>query len=236
LFLVVAVWLGGFIVVSAAMMLLGLIVARGLVDHGVGAFDSAITDWLVARRTGLMNDLTRYATYLANTEPVVGIAAVVTAVLLVFRRWREAIFLVSALVTEVLVFLVVNYAIDRPRPDVERLNATPGTSSFPSGHAAATLVLWVSIAVIVAVVTTNLVARIVAWIPAATLVWFVPFSRVYRGMHHTTDVLAGLAMGAGALAVGCFVARTWAAAVARRRAEERVRDERVDVEMVSAQR
>jgi len=218
------------------MMLLGLILTRALLDHGVGTFDSAVTDWLVARRTGLVNDLTRYATYLANTEPVVGIAAVVTAVLLAFRRWREAILLVSALVTEVLVFLVVNQAIDRPRPDVERLNATPATSSFPSGHAAASLVLWISIAVIVAIVTTNLVARVVAWIPVATLVWFVPFSRVYRGMHFTTDVLAGLAMGAGALAVGCFVARTWAAAMARRHAEDRRDDEQVVAEMLTAGR
>jgi membrane-associated phospholipid phosphatase len=232
----VAVWVGGFIALTGAMMLLGLIVTRALLDHGVGTFDSAITDWLVARRTGLVNDLTRYATYVANTEPVVGIAAVVTAVLLAFRRWREAIFLVSALVTEVLVFLVVNHAIDRPRPDVERLNATPATSSFPSGHAAASLVLWISIAVIVAIVTTNLVARVVAWIPVATLVWFVPFSRVYRGMHFTTDVLAGLAMGAGAVAVGCFVARTWAAAAARRHAEDRRDDEHVIAEMLSAGR
>jgi membrane-associated phospholipid phosphatase len=44
----------------------------------------------------------------------------------------------------------------------------------------------------------------------------VPFARVYRGMHHTTDVLAGLALGAAALGVGCLVARTWVAATERR--------------------
>jgi membrane-associated phospholipid phosphatase len=231
-----AVLVGGYVAVTAAMMLLGLIVAHALLDHGVGAFDSAITDWLVARRTTRLNDLTRYATLLANTEPVVGLAAVVTVVLVAFRRWREAIFLVSALTIEVTVFLTVNYLIDRPRPDVERLNATPGTSSFPSGHAAASLVVWVAIALIVAVVTTNVAARVVAWIPVAALSWFVPFSRVYRGMHHTTDVLAGLALGVAALAVGCIVARTWAAAVARRHAVEGRDDRPVVAEMARAGR
>jgi undecaprenyl-diphosphatase len=79
-------------------------------------------------------------------------------------------------------------------------------------------VLWVGIALIVAVLTTNVVARVVAWVPVATLAWIVPLARVYRGMHHTTDVLAGLLLGAAALVVGVLVARTWAAANARRHA------------------
>jgi len=225
-----------YVVVTAALMLLGLVLTKALIDHGVGGFDSAITDWLVARRTTELNDLTRYATYLANTEPVVAIATVVTIVLLVMRRWREAIFLVSALVIELTAFLSVNYLIARPRPDVERLNAAPGTSSFPSGHAAATLVLWVGIALIVAAVTANVVARVIAWIPVATLVWMVPFARVYRGMHHSTDVLAGLALGAAAVVAGCFVARTWAAAVERRHARAEEREQGPVADLVSAGR
>jgi len=228
-----AVLVAGYVAMSAALLLVGVLVAKVFLDHGVSAFDGAITDWLVARRTALLNDVTKYATYLANTEPVVGIAAVVTAILLAFRRWREAIFLTSALVIELLVFLTVNYLIARPRPDVERLNATPATSSFPSGHAAATLVLWVGIALIVAAVTTNVVARVLSWVPVATLVWMVPVARVYRGMHHTTDVLAGLLLGAGALGVGCLVARTWQAANQRRHAEA---EERPLPEMASAAR
>jgi membrane-associated phospholipid phosphatase len=226
-----AVLVAGYLAVTAALLLIGLLVAKVFLDHGVSAFDGGITDWLVARRTGLINELTKYATYVANTEPVVGIAAVVTGILAAFRRWREAIFLTSALLIELFVFLTVNYLIARPRPDVERLNATPATSSFPSGHAAASLVLWVGIALIVVALTTNIFARVLSWVPVATLVWVVPFARVYRGMHHTTDVLAGLVLGAGALAVGGLVARTWAAANQRRHAEA---EERPLPQMASA--
>jgi undecaprenyl-diphosphatase len=215
-----AVLVAGYVVVSAALLAIGLLLTKVLLDHGIGTFDSGITDWLVARRTSTLNDLTKYATYLANTEPVVAIAAVVTGLLVAFRRWREAIFLAASLAIELSVFLTVNYTVARPRPDVVRLNATPSTSSFPSGHSAASLVLWVGIAIIVAVLTTNVLLRVLSWLPVATLVWLVPFARVYRGMHHTTDVLAGLALGAAALGVGCLVARTWVAAMERRHARD----------------
>jgi undecaprenyl-diphosphatase len=79
------------------------------------------------------------------------------------------------------------------------------------------LVLWAAIAIIVTVVTTNTLARVLAWLPVAVMTWLVPLARVYRGMHYTTDVLAGLILGVAALAVGCFVARTWSAAADRRR-------------------
>ena len=197
------VLVAGYLVVTAAMLAMGLILTKVLVDHGVGSFDSWITDWLVARRTPLLNDITKYCTYLANTEPVVALAAVITGVLLLRRRWREAIFLASSLVIELLVFLSVNYVVARPRPDVERLNATPGTSSLPVGPRRRLLRAVGRLAIIVAVVTTNVVARVLALVPVATLVWMVPFARVYRGMHHTTDVLAGVALGVAALAVGC---------------------------------
>ena len=62
------------------------------------------------------------------------------------------------------------------------------TSSFPSGHIAATMCLWVAIALVV----TGRVQAWWRWV-FVTLAVIMPvgvaLSRMYRGMHHPTDFL-----------------------------------------------
>jgi undecaprenyl-diphosphatase len=210
-------WVAGFVAVSVVMVSFGLLLTKVSDHHGIVPWDRHVTRWLAAHRVRPLNDLTQYATYVANTEPVVAVAAVAAVLLALYRRWREIIFLVGALALELSVFLTSNSLIDRPRPDVPRLNSTPSTSSFPSGHVAAAIVLWVGLAIVVAVVTTNVVARVVSWVPVAVLPITIAFARVYRGMHNPSDVIAGALLGALALAVACFVARLWAASMQQRR-------------------
>ena len=220
-----AVLLIGYLVISLVMVAVGELLVHAL-GSSVGSWDENVTSWLADHRTGPLNGVTKWATYIANTEGVVAVAAVVCVALLLRRRWREVIVLVGALAVELTVFLTANYIVDRPRPDVPRLNDTPGTSSFPSGHVAASLALWVAIALIVAVVTTNRLARVIAWVPAVVLPVLIAFARVYRGMHHPTDVVAGAALGAMALACAITAARVWTAAETRRHVHEPVGMER----------
>ena len=50
----------------------------------------------------------------------------------------------------------------------------------------------------------------------------VAFARAYRGMHHVTDVVAGMALGIGALAVSLLAVRIVSGTVERHRARTRV--------------
>ena len=58
------------------------------------------------------------------------------------------------------------------------------------------------------------------WICALAVPPIVAVSRMYRGMHHPTDTLAGLCMGIAALLLAILVARV-TDVVSRRRAQER---------------
>ena len=196
-----------FAVVGLILVAFGLLITHVLEHGSIGVWDHHVSQWFDKHRSVRWNRITGDVTDMADTFEVAGVAAVVTIVLLV-RRWgRQAFLLVAGLVIELTVFLASNKIIARPRPAVSHLGGTPSTFSFPSGHTAATVVLYGGIAVIVVVATNRWWPRIVMWILAGALTLAVGLARVYRGEHYPTDVLAGLVLGIGSLVAGVFIIR-----------------------------
>jgi membrane-associated phospholipid phosphatase len=62
------------------------------------------------------------------------------------------------------------------------------------------------------------------YILAVAIPAFVIWSRLLRGMHHVTDVTAGVLMGIGALLVVIFAARAAGAAAAARNSSKRAHE------------
>jgi len=212
----IVVMIVGYLALTVIMLGLGLLLTHAL-DGSIGAWDRHVSDQFARHRTADSNDVTKFATSLVNTLPAILIAAVVDGFLALRRRWREAAFLAIALTLEITVFLSVTFVINRPRPAVPRLNSTPSTGSFPSGHTAAATVLFIGIAVIVACCTRNAPARIASAIIGTAFAVTVGFARVYRGLHYPSDVFVGALLGLACLAVAVVAVRA-APPRARRRA------------------
>ncbi len=185
------------IVLVGVMLGLGWLVTRAFVHDWPFTAEDGIDRSLVGDRTPLLNHVTSFLSTMASTPYAIGLT-VLAAVLarLVFHRWRESLFIAGVVAIEASVFLVTTLVIARPRPAVPHLDISPPTSSFPSGHTAAALALYGAII---------LVAR---YHGARWPVWFlllIPLavggSRLYRGMHHPSDVIAGLLLGAACLAL-----------------------------------
>ncbi len=219
---VVGTYVAGWAVLSAVFSLVGLLLVNVVLAGRAGEWDASVSRWLADRRTPWLDGVTGAGTFIANTLPVVALVAVCCVVLLIVGRWREAVFLAGTLLLEVTVFLTANTLADRSRPDVLRLDSTPSTGSFPSGHAAATLALWAGLAIIVSTNVRRRVVAVLAWGVAAVLAVTVAFARAYRGMHHVTDVVAGMALGIAALAVSLLAVRVVSGTVARHRAHSQV--------------
>ncbi|MEU0133135.1 diacylglycerol kinase family protein [Streptomyces sp. NPDC006296] len=184
-------------------------VGLGLLITGPGArlwpltSEDAVTDALEGARTRTLDTVSLVVSEAGNTVTVVaGTLLACLLLLLVPRlpRWRDALFLAVAVSLQALVFLAVTTAVDRDRPEVERLDASPPTSSYTSGHTGAATALYAGLAVLVLHRVRGPWRR-----PVAVLLLLVPLlvglARMYRGMHHPTDVLGGLLNGGLSLLV-----------------------------------
>jgi undecaprenyl-diphosphatase len=198
---VLAVVVGGYVVLVLTLAAFGHVLVHASLFDGLRATDDRVNRWAAHHRSGALDGFTDFWTTAMNTVPAVAVALLVELRLSLRRRWRDAVLLLSGLALELAVFLTVNALVDRPRPDVKRLGDVPHTSSFPSGHVAATIVLYGSVALFVSLSWKRDLVRWLAWSVVVVFAGCVAFSRVYRGMHHPSDVLVGGLLGVACLAV-----------------------------------
>jgi membrane-associated phospholipid phosphatase len=201
-------FLAAYVILGAVCVGLGLLVTHAGVASGLRHWDVSVNRWFVHQRTDTVNRLTGVGSHLAETPTVVGIGLLVVALVWWRRHDLYAVgILVVGLTLEVTVFVTTTLFVDRARPPVHHLDAAPPTSSFPSGHTAAAVVLYVGLIIVV----HRAWHRNAATIAVAVLLALVPFavglSRLSRGMHHPTDVFVGAALGIAALTFACIAVR-----------------------------
>ena len=106
------------------------------------------------------------------------------------RSWRPLVHFTVLVGGYLALYVIVTHLVPRDRPPVEILD--PGLvpdHSFPSGHVATSIVVYVGIVLWVAAVAP----RWRRWVwPLLLAPLVVAPSRLYQGAHHPTDVMASL--------------------------------------------
>jgi undecaprenyl-diphosphatase len=215
----VIVALIGFAVLAAAAVAAGWALQHYVLpDHGVGKRDEHVNVWLADHRTLLRTDVSFWLSGIGDVYAIPALVALTALVAAVRRRWRAAAFIVTAITVEAATYRVATFAIDRQRPHVPRLDDLPVNDSFYSGHTAASVAVYCGIALLLTSWLRRTGARVAVWIVAIAIPLLVALARMYRGMHHPTDVTAGLLVGVGCLIVALTAARAAGAAAEKREA------------------
>ena len=144
---------------------------------------------------------------------VLTLVSLVTTLLLVLHRRRaQALVFAATVILAQLVTELLKAFIARPRPELSLHHDWVYASSFPSGHALMTPVVYLTLAAVIAHGERSRSLRDTVTLCAGGLIVAVGVSRVYLGVHWPTDVLAGWALGiAIALAASVAVERAAAA-------------------------
>lgn len=174
------------------VVLLAVAVSSGLSDP----FDRAVID--VVRSEALRGLLTpmRLITELGSTEAVIAVAAVTLAVGVLIGPWLHGLAGAITIGLASIANQALKAFIARERPDLLEPIVVEHGFSFPSGHAALSMVAYGVLGVLVMRSRLPIGVRRLILGALAIVVLLVGVSRIWLGVHFPTDVLAGWTAGA----------------------------------------
>ncbi|MDV5825536.1 MULTISPECIES: phosphatase PAP2 family protein [Sphingomonadales] len=196
--------IAGGLALAAALAFLIAKLGSEIAEGETLAFDRGALLWVRQHLGGLpaLRAIMLDATALGDRATLTLVVLVVGGYLAVVRSGRLAAFLIVQAAVGTSLASLVKPWFGRVRPDVVPHWTEVASASFPSGHAANSAVVYLSIAMIAARAAPSRPGRAYLMATASLLVILIGFSRIYLGVHYPTDVLAGWAIG-GAWALLC---------------------------------
>lgn len=168
----------------------------GVVGEGwTQGFDERVLQRFELMRNPLLDEIMLEVTSLGNGAVLVLLVIVASVFLwLTDHRWSVSLLLIGVLGGQ---FLngVLKEAFDRPRPSIIEWGDSVTSMSFPSGHAMSAVIVYGTVAYLVARLEPTPLLRRVTWLVAILLITAIGVSRVYLGVHYPSDVLAGFLAG-----------------------------------------
>jgi undecaprenyl-diphosphatase len=113
----------------------------------------------------------------------------------ILRKHHAAWLLVGATVGGLGVMHFLKALVNRPRPDLVPHLSHVATTSFPSGHAMLSAVVYLTLGAMLARFVEDRWLKSFILLLALLLTFLIGVSRVYLGVHYPTDVLAGWTAG-----------------------------------------
>lgn len=164
-----------------------LAIAEDVFEQEIFEFDSVVYNFLVNNRNEVLNNFFKIITQFGSALVLI----IITILCVIFIRDKKYKILVPAnLVTIAIINIVLKNFFLRPRPNELRLIEETGYS-FPSGHAMASTAFYGLIIYIVHEKVENKILRNTICIMLGLLILLISISRIYVGVHYTSDVIAG---------------------------------------------
>ena len=137
-------------------------------------------------KTPIVKGITNFG----SEKIIIPLFAIVSIIFIIFKRGKYSLLLGLCLLFQVMLNCVLKNIFRRSRPSVLRL-IEQGGYSFPSGHTMASSAFY---GYLMYIIYKNVKNKYLKWgsiILISIFVLFIGCSRIYLGVHYTSDVLAG---------------------------------------------
>lgn len=154
-------------------------------------FDEATRAAVHQLASPAMTVVMRFFSFVGSTLMLTILTAIVI-VWFAMRRWgREAKLFAITMIGGSLLNMTLKLTFKRSRPIPFFDPWPPETYSFPSGHSLMSACFFGALAAILNARIKRKRVRAVVWVLGTLMFLAIGFSRIYLGVHHTTDVIAG---------------------------------------------
>jgi membrane-associated phospholipid phosphatase len=182
---------------AAAAALVGILSLKVIYQEGAPLGpDAAAARWTEGCRGPVLTVAARILNVAGRFYCLAPVGALAALCAWALRERRAAVGAIVAMAGTGLWIELLKWVIARPRPDPARWLVEESGGSFPSGHAATAMAVCL---LLIAFDRRYLTSGPGRYVRAAILVLApiaIGASRIYLGVHHLTDVLAGWFLGA----------------------------------------
>jgi undecaprenyl-diphosphatase len=123
------------------------------------------------------------------------VAFAVMGFLVLQARYRTALVILITAISGELVSNAMKHTFMRPRPTVVPHLRDALSTSFPSGHAMTSAIIYLTLGAMLMRVAESRLTKVYCLAMALLLTFLVGVSRVYLGVHYPTDVIGGWILG-----------------------------------------
>lgn len=178
-------------------LIIFIAILEDVFDNEIVVFDTIIYNTISLVKTSLATNIFKTITVFGSAKVLVGITLVSFIIL---RNKRIPTCIALNLVTIGALNQVLKLIIQRPRPEGFRLIEETGYS-FPSGHSMASAAFYGFLIYLIYKKVENRKLKIALMSILSLLILLIGISRIYLGVHYTSDVLAGFCVSISYLAI-----------------------------------